>query len=177
MRRIELLQNTVGALLHLGLGPPLGLVQTLLPGAGPLALGQREVLLAAVEPLGGVEEEVVLRDLGRDVQEGLQLAQLAPRLLDELVAVYDVDLLEGEVAHPPAHQTGVTQSRRTIISNRWWIASIAWQKQRLFKTSHHSPKFSFQQSRAVFQGGKLTSVKNHRKEENPKSLKVYQNIL
>ena len=73
MRRIELLQNTVGALLHLGLGPPLGLVETLLPGAGPLALGQGEVLLAAVEPLRGVEEEVVLRDLRGDVQEGLEL--------------------------------------------------------------------------------------------------------
>ena len=176
MRRIELLQNTVGALLHLGLGPPLGLVETLLPGAGPLALGQREVLLAAIEPLRGVEEEVVLRDLGRDVQEGLQLAQLAPRLLDELVAVHDVDLLQGEVAHPPAHQTGVIQSRRTIISNRWWIASIGRNRDFL-RQATTLQNFSFQQSRAVFQGGKLTSVKNHRKEENPKSLKVYQNIL
>ena len=105
MRRVELLQNTVGALLHLGLGPPLGLVETLLPGAGPLALGQGEVLLAAVEPLGGVEEEVVLRNLRGDVQEGLELAQLAPRLLDELVAVHDVDLVQGEVAHPPSHHT------------------------------------------------------------------------
>ena len=151
MRRIELLQNTVGALLHLGLGPPLGLVETLLPGAGPLALGQREVLLAAVEPLGGVEEEVVLRDLGRDVQEGLQLGQLAPRLLDELVAVHDVDLVQGEVAHPPTHQT-YDYIEQTDDYLEQAVDYENWQKQILSKTTHHSPKFSFQQSRAVFYG-------------------------
>ena len=162
MRRVELLQNTVGALLHLGLGPPLGLVETLLPGAGPLALGQGEVLLAAVEPLRGVEEEVVLRDLGRDVQEGLQLGQLAPRLLDELVPVHDVDLVQGEVAHPPTHQT-YDYIEQTDDYSEQAVEYEYCRKQGHFKTSHHFPQFSFQQSTTVFQGGKSTSVKESSK--------------
>ena len=79
----------------------LRLAETLVPGAGPLALRQRELLLAAVEALGLIEEEVSLGDLGRKLQKFLKPHELGPGLLDELVPVDNVDLGEGEVSHPP----------------------------------------------------------------------------
>ena len=101
MRIKELLESSVSALLHLGLRSPLGLVETLVSGAAPLTVGQAQLLSAAVETLRGVEEEVVLRDLLGNTQEGLQLAKSGPGLFDELVSVNNVDLLQGKISHPP----------------------------------------------------------------------------
>ena len=69
MRGIELSQNIVRLLLDLGLGSPLGLVETFLPGTTPLTLRERQVFLATVETFRGVEEEIVLRDFLRYFQK------------------------------------------------------------------------------------------------------------
>ena len=101
MRGKELFESCVGPLLHLGLGSPFGLVETFLSGAAPLTARQAQLLSPAVETLRGVEEEVVLRDLLRDPQERLHLTESCPGLFDELVSVNNVDLLQGEISHPP----------------------------------------------------------------------------
>ena len=101
MRIKELLESSVGALLHLRLRSPFGLVETLVSAAAPLTVGQAQLLSAAVETLRGVEEEIVLRDLLWDPQEGLQLTKSCPGLFDELVPVNNVDLLQGKISHPP----------------------------------------------------------------------------
>ena len=101
MRSKELCENIVGTLLHLGLRSPFGLVETLVSGTAPLTVRQAQLLSAAVETLGRVEEEIVLSDLLRYPQEGLQLTKTCPGLFDKLVPVNNVDLLQGKISHPP----------------------------------------------------------------------------
>ena len=112
MRIKELLESFVGPLLHLGLGSPFGLVETLVSGAGPLTARQAQVLSAAVETLGRVKEEIVLSDLLREPQECLQLTKSGPGLFDELVPVNNVDLFQGKISHPPGNISLITEGGR-----------------------------------------------------------------
>ena len=93
MRSIKFLQDFICAGFHFRLWSSLRLVETFVPGAAPLTVGQPHFLTAAVEALGGVEEEVVLSYLIWYLQEGLQLPETRPRLLDELVPVHNMYLL------------------------------------------------------------------------------------
>ena len=91
--------------------------ETLVPGAGPLALRQGELLLAAVEALGRVEKEVPLCDLSWKLQELFELYELCPGLLNELVPVHDMDLGEGEVSHPPDQVIMVDTPLQRLVAN------------------------------------------------------------
>ena len=95
----------------------LWLAETLVPSAGPLALRQGELLLAAVEAFGRVEEEVSLRDLGRQIEKLLQRHELSPGLLDEFVAIDDVDLGERKVSHPPHQVIMVDTPLQRLVAN------------------------------------------------------------
>ena len=95
----------------------LWLAETFVPGAGPLALGQGQFLLAAVETFSLVKEEVSLSDLGWKLQELLKLDELGPGLLDELITVDNVDLGEGEVSHPPDQVIMVDASLQRWVAN------------------------------------------------------------
>ena len=109
MRSVKFLQHFIRFGFNFGLGSPFWFVETFVPGAGPLTVWQSQLLTSTIEALGGVEKEVVLCYLTRYPEEGLQLAEPGPGLLDELVSIHDLYLLQREIPHPPS--TGSSRLR------------------------------------------------------------------